>query len=50
MVRRGDRWWILDLGSTNGTRVNDVTAAEHPLSDGDQIEVGEVELTFRAVG
>lgn len=49
VVRRGDRWWVLDLGSTNGTRVNGVAAAEHPLSDGDAIEFGEVEVTFRVV-
>lgn len=49
VVRRGDRWWILDLGSTNGTRVNGVTAAEHPLSDGDRIEVGEVDVAYEVV-
>lgn len=48
VVRRGDRWWVLDLGSTNGTRVNGITAAEQPLSDGDEIEFGEVLVTFRA--
>ena len=49
VVRRGETWWVLDLGSTNGTRVNGVAAAEHPLSDGDRIEVGEVDVTFRVV-
>ena len=49
VVRRGETWWILDLGSTNGTRVNGVAAAEHPLSDGDRIQVGEVDVTFRVV-
>lgn len=48
VVRRGDRWWVLDLGSTNGTRVNGVGAAEHPLDDGDDIELGDVVVTFRA--
>jgi hypothetical protein len=48
VVRRGDRWWVLDLGSTNGTRVNGITAAEQPLSDGDEIEFGEVVVTFRS--
>ncbi len=47
VVRRGDTWWLLDLGSTNGTRVNGVQAAEQPLSDGDEIEVGDAELVFR---
>lgn len=49
VVRRGDRWWVLDLGSTNGTRVNGQTAAEQPLTDGDSIELGDVVVTFRAV-
>lgn len=49
VVRRGDRWWVLDLGSTNGTRINGIVAAEHPLADGDEIEVGEVTVAFRTV-
>jgi pSer/pThr/pTyr-binding forkhead associated (FHA) protein len=49
VVRRGDRWWVLDLGSTNGTRVNGQTAAEQPLADGDTIELGDVPVIFRAV-
>ena len=49
VIRRGDRWWVLDLGSTNGTRVNGRTAAEQPLDDGDSIELGDVVVTFRAV-
>ncbi len=41
-VRRGDAWWVIDLGSTNGTRVNGVRAAEHPIAPGDRIELGDV--------
>ena len=41
-VRRGDAWWVIDLGSTNGTRVNGVRAAEHPIAAGDRIELGDV--------
>lgn len=41
-VRRGDVWWVLDLGSTNGTRVNGLRAAEHPIVTGDRIELGDV--------
>ncbi len=40
-VRRGDGWWVLDLGSTNGTRVNGRTAAEQPVRPGDRVELGE---------
>jgi len=41
-VLRGDVWWVLDLGSTNGTRVNGLRAAEHPVTPGDRIELGDV--------
>ncbi len=40
-VRRGDEWWVLDLGSTNGTKVNGRPAAEHPIHPGDRVELGE---------
>jgi hypothetical protein len=41
-VRRGEVWWVIDLGSTNGTRVNGLRAAEHPIAPGDRIELGDV--------
>lgn len=41
VVRRGDSWWVVDLGSTNGTRVNGVQAAEQPIDVGDRIEFGD---------
>jgi hypothetical protein len=41
LVRRGDRWWVVDLGSTNGTSVNGVHAAEQPVAPGDRIELGD---------
>ena len=41
-VLRADTWWVLDLGSTNGTRVNGLRAAEHPVVLGDRIELGDV--------
>jgi hypothetical protein len=44
LVRRGDRWWVVDLGSTNGTRVNGARAAEQPVAPGDRIELGDVVL------
>ncbi len=45
-VRRGDRWWVVDLGSTNGTKVNGRRAAEHPLQPGDEVELGEAVVQF----
>ncbi len=43
----GDGWVVSDLGSTNGTRVNErpVNGAE-PVHGGDWITVGSVELQF----
>jgi hypothetical protein len=40
-VRRGPAWWVVDLGSTNGTRVNGARASEHPLQPGDRVEFGD---------
>ena len=45
-VRRGERWWVVDLGSTNGTKVNGRRAAEHPIDPGDQIELGDALVEF----
>lgn len=49
LVRRGDRWWIVDLGSTNGTSVNGTSAAEQPLDDGDRIELGDAVIEYRSL-
>ncbi len=45
-VRRGDMWWVVDLGSTNGTSVNGVRTAEHPVEPGDVVEFGGVSVEF----
>jgi two-component system, cell cycle response regulator len=39
-------WVIRDLGSTNGTFVNDIPVREHVLHDGDQIRIGRAMLKF----
>jgi hypothetical protein len=46
--RVGRKWVITDLGSTNGTRVNDAIA--HPratLAEGDVVQLGTVQLQVR---
>jgi serine phosphatase RsbU (regulator of sigma subunit)/pSer/pThr/pTyr-binding forkhead associated (FHA) protein len=40
------RWWIRDLGSTNGTIVNDEVVTERVLQPGDAITIGDFVLTF----
>jgi hypothetical protein len=44
---RARRFWIADIGSTNGTFVNDEQVAERSLRDGDVISLGGLELTFK---
>lgn len=41
------RWWILDLGSTNGTFVNGVRIKERLIGRGDVIRIGDCTLTLR---
>ena len=48
--RESGRWMLVDLGSTNGSMVNDKLAREHPLEDGDRITFGMSELVFRLTG
>jgi hypothetical protein len=38
---------LSDLGSTNGTLVNDEVVAERVLQDGDRVTIGETVLEFR---
>jgi hypothetical protein len=48
-IRRTDAGFeLVDLGSTNGTLVNDVPVREHLLSHGDRITIGETVLEFRS--
>jgi hypothetical protein len=43
--RRDGEWWLSDLGSRNGTRLNDVPITKAvPLASGDVIGIGQVEL------
>jgi two-component system cell cycle response regulator len=39
-------WWVQDLGSTNGTFVNEERVVHRLLSDGDQVRFGDVIYKF----
>jgi diguanylate cyclase (GGDEF)-like protein len=41
-----DRHYIEDLGSTNGTFVNDMNVKRQPLKDGDQVKLGRSILKY----
>ncbi len=39
---QGTQWYIQDLGSTNGTFVNNARVTQHPVRAGDQIRLGAI--------
>lgn len=46
LVQRAGRWQVEDLGSTNGTRVNDQRVERQALADGDRLAFGRAVFTF----
>jgi hypothetical protein len=44
---RARRFWVTDLGSTNGTYVNGEQVEEQALRDGDLLSLGGLELTYK---
>ena len=50
-IRRvGDRYLVVDLGSTNGTRVEGQLVQQHTLQSGETLHVGAVPLRFHRPG
>ncbi|MFP5308885.1 MAG: FhaA domain-containing protein [Actinomycetes bacterium] len=45
-VLRDGAWWVVDLGSTNGTKVNGTRTTEQQLAHGDRVELGEAVLQY----
>lgn len=45
---RGSGYVVVDMGSTNGTRVNGVRVAEQELRDGDEVTLGNTRMRFEA--
>lgn len=50
VTRRGGSYHITDLGSTNGTWVNEMRIGEAELADNDVIRLGNTRLVFRRSG
>ena len=48
LVRRGEDYYLDDLGSLNGTYVNRRRIESHRLEDGDELQVGKYKLTYLA--
>jgi adenylate cyclase len=46
---RNNHWWIIDLKSTNGVKVNGNLITEAQLNAGDKILVGSVQLDIKAM-
>jgi adenylate cyclase len=44
---RGEHWWIVDLKSTNGVKVNGNLVAEAQVNPGDRILIGSVQLELK---
>jgi len=46
---RGNNWWIVDLKSTNGVKVNSNLVTEAQIAAGDKVLVGSVQLDIKAM-
>ncbi|MBS1959868.1 MAG: FHA domain-containing protein [Bdellovibrionales bacterium] len=47
--REGDKYYLKDLGSANGTQVNGSRVDDVELQSGDQIQIGETAFAFKIV-
>ncbi|MCA1840412.1 MAG: FhaA domain-containing protein [Actinomycetota bacterium] len=50
LVQREGVWWVVDLGSSNGTYVNGNVVKERRLEQGDVLRVGSTSLIFDNTG
>lgn len=46
LVLTGNTWWIEDLNSTNGIRVNNHRVASKALVHGDEVHIGDYDLLY----
>jgi len=50
LERRGEAFWVVDLGSTNGTFVNGEAIQEKQLNHGDRMTIGQNAVHFSVLG
>jgi pSer/pThr/pTyr-binding forkhead associated (FHA) protein len=50
LERRGDEFWLVDLGSTNGTFVNGESVQEKQVNSGDRLTIGQNSVHFAVLG
>src|SRR5689334_13728367 len=48
--RAGKAWAVVDLSSSNGTRVRGTYVHRYKLEDGDEVYAGKVRIVFHAAG
>jgi pSer/pThr/pTyr-binding forkhead associated (FHA) protein len=49
LMRRGAAWYLVDLGSRNGSYVDGVRVTEQQLTSGCELRLGNVKLLFRTI-
>jgi len=49
LENRDEKWWIVDLKSTNGVKVNGALVTEAPIHAGDKIHIGSVQVDVNAL-
>jgi len=48
IYRIGSQWFVEDLGSTNGVKVNGKKTDQHMLAEGDTLQLGGLRLIYRS--
>ena len=49
-VMEDGKWELLDLNSSNGTRINGTLVKRHTLQSGDRVEIGDTLMIFTGAG